>query len=47
MIRVLRNRDFALLWFAGGDWKRTKLLEDAELEQRVMEEARIEEGITT
>jgi putative MATE family efflux protein len=36
-----------LLWFLGGDWKRTKLIEDIELEQRVLEEARIEEGIAT
>ena len=37
----------SLLWFLGGDWKRTKLLEDLELEQKVLEEARIEEGIGT
>jgi putative MATE family efflux protein len=37
----------SLVWFLGGDWKRTKLLEDLELEQKVMEEARIEEGIPT
>lgn len=37
----------SVVWFAGGDWKRTKLLEDIELEQRVLEEARIEEGIAT
>ena len=36
-----------LVWFLGGDWKRTKLLEDLELEQKVLEEARIEEGIGT
>jgi putative MATE family efflux protein len=36
-----------LVWFLGGDWKRTKLIEDLELEQRVLEEARIEEGIAT
>ena len=37
----------SLVWFAGGDWKRTKLVEDLELEERVREEARIEEGIAT
>jgi putative MATE family efflux protein len=36
-----------LVWFLGGDWKRTKLLEDMELEQQVLAEARIEEGIGT
>jgi putative MATE family efflux protein len=36
-----------LAWFAGGDWKRTKLVEDIELQERVREEARIEEGIAT
>jgi len=33
--------------FVGGDWKRTKLVEDLELEERVREEARIDEGIAT
>jgi putative MATE family efflux protein len=37
----------SVVWFAGGDWKRTKLLDDLKLEQRVLEEARIEEGIAT
>jgi len=35
----------ALVWFLGGDWKRTKLLEDVELQERVRGEARLEEGI--
>jgi Na+-driven multidrug efflux pump len=37
----------SLVWFLGGDWKRTKLFEDLELEQKVREEMRIEEGIGT
>ena len=37
----------SLVWFLGGDWKRTELLEDIELEQRVLEEALIDEGIGT
>jgi putative MATE family efflux protein len=36
-----------LFWFLGGDWKRTRLIEDVELERRVLEEARLEEGIAT
>lgn len=36
-----------VVWFLGGDWKKTKLLEDTQLEQLVREEARIDEGITT
>lgn len=36
----------SVVWFAGGDWKRTKLLEDLQLEQRVLEEARMEEMST-
>jgi putative MATE family efflux protein len=46
-ITMIISAIVSLLWFAGGDWKRTKLLEDAELEARIREEARIEEGITT
>jgi hypothetical protein len=37
----------SLLWFVGGNWKRTKLVEELELEERVREEARIDEGIAT
>jgi putative MATE family efflux protein len=37
----------SVLWFVGGDWKRTKLLEDVQLEERVREEARIEESIVS
>jgi Na+-driven multidrug efflux pump len=37
----------SLLWFIGGDWKRTKLVEELELERLVSEEARIDEGIAT
>jgi putative MATE family efflux protein len=37
----------SLLWFLGGDWKRTKLVEELELQERVSVEARIEEGIAT
>ncbi len=44
---MLASVTLCLVWFLGGDWKRTKLLEDLELEQIVLEEARIEEGITT
>jgi putative MATE family efflux protein len=35
----------SLLWFIGGDWQRTKLVEELELERLVSEEARIDEGI--
>lgn len=35
----------ALLWFMRGDWKRTNLLEEIDLQQRVQESARIDEGI--
>ena len=30
----------SVLWFIGGDWKRTKLVEELELERLVSEEAR-------
>jgi len=46
-ITMVLSAIVALVWFAGGDWKRTKLLEEADLEQRVLDEARIEEGIAT
>jgi putative MATE family efflux protein len=46
-ISMVVSAAVTLVWFLGGDWKRTKLLEDIELEQRVLEEARIEEGIAT
>ncbi len=46
-ITMIVSASISLLWFLGGDWKRTKLLEDIELQERVREEARIEEGITT
>jgi putative MATE family efflux protein len=46
-IGMLLSVIVCLVWFLGGDWKRTKLLEDLELEQKVLEEARIEEGIGT
>ena len=46
-IGMMISAAICLVWFLGGDWKRTKLLEDLELEHKVMEEARIEEGITT
>jgi Na+-driven multidrug efflux pump len=36
----------SVVWFAGGDWKRTKLLEDLQLEQRVLEEVRLEDMST-
>jgi MATE family, multidrug efflux pump len=36
----------AVSWFARGDWKRTKLLDEMKLKERAHEEARIEEGIT-
>ncbi len=44
-ISMVASATVCLVWFLGGDWKRTKLLEDLELEQKVLEEARIEEGI--
>jgi putative MATE family efflux protein len=46
-VSMLLSALVCLIWFLGGDWKRTKLLEDLELEQRVMAEARIEEGLGT
>jgi putative MATE family efflux protein len=46
-IGMLASVAVCLVWFLGGDWKRTKLLEDLQLEQKVLEEARIEEGIGT
>jgi Na+-driven multidrug efflux pump len=46
-ITMIVSAIIALMWFAGGDWKRTKLVEDIELQERVREEARIEEGIAT
>jgi MATE family, multidrug efflux pump len=46
-ITMVVSAAICLLWFAGGDWKRTKLVEELELEERVREEARIEEGIAT
>ena len=44
-IGMLISALVCLAWFLGGDWKRTKLLEDLELEQQVMDEARLEEGL--
>src|SRR3954469_12089368 len=44
-ITMIISAIVSLLWFAGGDWKRTKLVEEVELQERVREEARIEEGI--
>src|SRR5262249_15989830 len=44
-ITMVVSATVALVWFLGGDWKRTKLLEDMELQQRVRDEARVEEGI--
>ena len=44
-ISMVASAVISLLWFIGGDWKRTKLLEDLQLEELVREEARIEEGI--
>ena len=35
----------SLLWFLGGTWKRTKLIDEVRLEQQVSEEVRIDEGI--
>ncbi len=46
-VAMLVSAIVCVVWFLGGDWKRTKLLEDLELEQQVMQEARIEEGIGT
>jgi len=46
-VAMLLSVVVTLVWFLGGDWKRTKLLEELELEQKVLEEARIEEGIGT
>jgi putative MATE family efflux protein len=46
-ISMTASAIISLLWFIGGDWKRTKLVEDLELEERVREEARIDEGIAT
>lgn len=46
-VAMLLSVIVTLVWFLGGDWKRTKLLEELELEQKVLEEARIEEGIGT
>ncbi len=44
-ISMVTSALVSMLWFLGGDWKRTKLVEEVELEERVREEARIEEGI--
>jgi putative MATE family efflux protein len=44
-ISMVTSATISLLWFIGGDWKRTKLVEEVELEERVREEARIDEGI--
>jgi putative MATE family efflux protein len=46
-ITMIASAIVSLLWFLGGDWKRTKLLEEIELEEKVREEARLEEGIVT
>jgi putative MATE family efflux protein len=46
-ISMVTSALISLLWFVGGDWKRTKLVEELALEERVREEARIEEGIAT
>ena len=46
-ISMIASAIISLFWFIGGDWKRTKLVEDLELEERVREEARIDEGIAT
>jgi putative MATE family efflux protein len=45
-IAAMLSAIVAVSWFARGDWKRTKLLDDIKLQERVSEEARIEEGIT-
>lgn len=44
-IGMLISAFVCLVWFLGGDWKRTKLIEDLELEKQVMDEARLEEGL--
>jgi putative MATE family efflux protein len=36
-----------VIWFLGGDWKDTRLLDQFQLEERVREEAQIDEGIAT
>jgi putative MATE family efflux protein len=46
-ISMVTSAIISLLWFVGGDWKKTKLVEELELEERVLEEARIDEGIAT
>ena len=46
-ISMVVSAVISLFWFVGGDWKRTKLVGQLELEERVREEARIEEGIAT
>jgi MATE family, multidrug efflux pump len=44
-VSIVISATICVLWFVGGDWKRTKLLEDAKLEEQIAEEARIDEGI--
>jgi len=44
-ISMVLSAAVSLLWLAGGNWKRTKLIEDLQLAEKVSEEARIEEGI--
>jgi len=46
-ISMISAATVSLLWLAGGNWKRTKLIEDLVLAERVREEARIDEGIPT
>jgi putative MATE family efflux protein len=46
-ISMIVSAIVSLMWFVGGDWKRTKLIEEIALEERVREEARLEEGIVT
>jgi MATE family, multidrug efflux pump len=45
-ISIVISATICVLWFLGGDWKRTKLLEDTQLEEQVAKEARIDEGIS-
>ncbi|HEX5471691.1 MAG TPA: MATE family efflux transporter [Lacipirellulaceae bacterium] len=44
-VSMVTSATISLLWFISGDWKRTKLVEEVELEERVREEVRIDEGI--
>jgi MATE family, multidrug efflux pump len=44
-ISIIVSATICVLWFLSGDWKRTNLLEDAQLAEQISEEARIDEGI--